>query len=86
MARRRPALTKTWDSEGVNAMTQETELPGPRVCDHEEACGCYVEGYSAGYRKACDEILDLIHSSNHLPAPHIYNHPLTEVPPEAKSY
>ena len=27
-----------------------------RVCDHEEACGCYVEGYDAGKGKAHSEV------------------------------
>ena len=40
-----------------------------KVCDHEEACGCYVEGYAAGYangqRQAYDQVLELVGSFAH---------------------
>ena len=37
-------------------MVMEETGPGPQVCDHEEACGCYVEGYTQGKDKAHFEI------------------------------
>ena len=32
------------------------DTKGPKVCDHEEACGCYAEGYAQGKDNAYFEM------------------------------
>ncbi len=34
---------------------------GPKVCDHDEACGCYVEGYVAGMRLMITHLQEVYH-------------------------
>ena len=50
--------------EGSDAvMDHGPQFPGigPKVCDHDEACGCYVEGYVAGMRMMITQLQDVYH-------------------------